>query len=204
MTLAGMQDVRARDLARATQGVAAATREGTASKRVQDVEMKIADDYRTQSKAFQETARSIGIVRKALETADKNPGSALAAGTAFMKILDPNSVVRESELGMALNASGWFDRAANIAQTLRSGKVMTTQQAQNLRAASDALFEEAAKTQRQIDEQYSKRTKDYGGDPSRVILDLGQNAKKPSPAANSKLKFAPQGSGVDFIYSPGQ
>jgi hypothetical protein len=121
-----------------------------------------------------------------------------------MKILDPNSVVRESELGMALNASGWFDRAANIAQTLQSGRIMTSEQTKNLRAASDALFEEAAATQRKIDAAYAKRTKDYGGDPSRVLIDLGQNgSKQQAPAGGSKLKMAPKGSGVDFVYSPG-
>jgi hypothetical protein len=203
LTIAGMQDKRARDLNAATQAQANATRAAGADRRTADIEMKIADDYRTQSKAFQETARSIGIVRKSLETADKNPGSALAAGTAFMKILDPNSVVRESELGMALNASGWFDRAANIAQTLQSGRIMTTEQTKNLRAASDALFEEAAATQRKIDAAYAKRTKDYGGDPSRVLIDLGQNGSKQAPAGGNKLKIAPKGSGVDFVYSPG-
>lgn len=172
-------DSRARDLN-------AITREGNLGKRTADIEMKLADDYRTQSKGFQETAGAINKVRTALKTADTNPGSALAAGTAFMKILDPNSVVRESELGMALNASGWFDRAANIAQVMQSGKVMTPHQVRNLETAADDLFQEAAATQRQVDAAFVKRTQDYGGDPSRVVMDLGQNRAASRLAAQSQ------------------
>ena len=181
--IADMQDKRARDLAMATQSQADATREAANSKRVTDTELKLADDYRQQSKGFQETAGAITKVKAALKTAATNPGSALAAGTAFMKILDPNSVVRESELGMALNASGWFDRATNVYQQLLSGKIMTPNQVKNLEAAADDLFAEAAATQRSIDASYIKKTRDYGGDPARVIIDLGQNGPKGRPAA---------------------
>lgn len=195
--IAGMNDARAREFNAAQRDQAAATRDAARIRQTGETEMKLADDYRTQSKGWQETATAIGKVNKALETATTNPGSALAAGTAFMKILDPNSVVRESELGMALNASGWFDRARNVAQTLQSGRVMTPTQAKNLQAAANALFEEAAATQRRIDAAFVKRTKDYGGDPSRVIIDLGQNR---SPGGQSAmLKREADGS---YTYTP--
>ena len=169
MRIAEMQDRRAGE----SNKVAA---DAAVGKRAMDAEMKLADDYRTSSKGFQETAGALTKVKAALKSATTNPGSALAAGTAFMKILDPNSVVRESELGMALNASGWFDRAMNIHQKLMNGGVMTPEQARNLGAAADDLFAEAAATQRQIDAAFTKRTKDYGGNPERVIVDLGQNS----------------------------
>jgi len=152
-------------------------REVAGVKRTQDTEMKLADDYRNESKGFAETSTSIKKVLAALETADKNPGSALAAGTAFMKILDPASVVRESELGLALNASGWFDRATNIVQTLKSGKIMTKEQVKNLRSASQALFEEAKAAQREIDAGYAARAKEYGANPKNVIMDRGQGRR---------------------------
>jgi hypothetical protein len=151
---------------------------GIVGKNTRDVEMKLADDYRTESKGFAETSTSMKKILGAIDKADKNPGSALAAGTAFMKILDPGSVVRESELGMALNASGWYDRATNIAQKLQSGTVMTKLQQQNLKAAAADLFEEAKAAQREVDLSYTKRATDYGADPSRVIVDRGQNNTK--------------------------
>lgn len=153
------------------------TREGLVGKKIQDVELKLQDDYRAESKGFSETSTAMKKILGSIETADKNPGSALAAGTAFMKILDPNSVVRESELGMALNASGWFDRALNVAATLQSGKVMTSTQKANLKAAANSLFDDAKAAQLEVDSAYRKRAMDYGADPDRVIVNRGQNIK---------------------------
>jgi len=157
-----------------------AVRDAAGMKRQTDVEMKLADDYRTESKGFAETASAMRKVLSAIPTATTNPGSALAAGTAFMKILDPNSVVRESELGMALNASGWFDRAANLVNTMKSGKVMTPAQAQNLKAAADTLWGEVTEAQRGVDASYQQRANAYGVDPGNIIINRGQQA----PPAN--------------------
>lgn len=166
-------------------------RAGVVGKRTQEVELKLQDDYRTESKGFAETSTAMKKVFGAIETADKNPGSALAAGTAFMKILDPNSVVRESELGMALNASGWFDRATHIANTLQNGRTMTAQQKVNLKAAAEDLFEEAKAAQLEVDSAYRKRATDYGADPGRVIVDRGQNIPRAGkPAASTAYNDA--------------
>jgi hypothetical protein len=177
--------------AAATREVAQSNRDAARisanAKQDRDTEMKLADDYRAESKGFAETSTAMKKVFGAIETADKNPGSALAAGTAFMKLLDPNSVVRESELGMALNASGWFDRAMNVANTLQNGKVMTAEQKKNLRAAAEDLFEEAKAAQREVDAAFGRRAKDYKLEPARIIIDRGQNAPRPAPK--------PQGTG---------
>lgn len=155
-----------------------ATRDAAAIKDRRDAEMKLADDYRTESKGWAETSTAMKKVMAAIETADKNPGSALSAGTGFMKLLDPNSVVRETELGLALNASGWFDRALNVANTLQHGRIMTAEQQKNLRSAAQTLFEEAKVAQREVDASYERRARDYKLDPKRVIVDRGQNAPR--------------------------
>jgi hypothetical protein len=166
--------------ANAAKGANEVAREAAKTKYVTDVEMKVRDDYGGQSKGFVEGARALKVAKAALLTADVNPSSALAAGTAFMKILDPTSVVRETELGMALNASGWFDRAKNTMQQLQVGKVMTKIQQQKMNETIDMLWAEMAATQRSIDNQYGDRVMRYGGNPKNVILDLGaQDARHP-------------------------
>jgi hypothetical protein len=149
--------------------------QGIVGKQVRETELKLQDDYRTESKGFAETSTAMKKVLGSIDKADTNPGSALAAGTAFMKLLDPNSVVRETELGMALNSSGWFDRATNIANQLQSGKIMTKTQKENLKKASEDLFEEAKASQLEVDAAYKQRAEAYGADPSRVIVNRGQN-----------------------------
>jgi hypothetical protein len=179
-----LTDARGREFNKLKEQENQINQQGIVGKKVQEVELKLQDDYRTESKGFSETATAMKKVLGSIDAADKNPGSALAAGTAFMKLLDPYSVVRETELGMALNASGWFDRAMNIANTLQAGKVMTPKQKENLKKASEVLFEEAKAAQREIDAAYEQRAKAYGADPSRVIVDRGQKVSgKPAPAA---------------------
>ena len=185
-----MLDGRAREVNRLKGEENRINSAGIVGKRIQDVELKLQDDYRAESKGWSETSTSMKKILGAIETADKNPGSALAAGTAFMKLLDPNSVVRESELGMALNASGWFDRATNIASTLQSGKVMTASQKANLRAAANNLFDEAKSAQLEVDSAYRQRAVDYGANPDRVIVNRGQNAARPGALAAPDIQAA--------------
>lgn len=183
-------DARGKEANRLKQQENEITKQGIVGKKIQDIELKLQDDYRAESKGFSETSTAMKKILGAIETADKNPGSALAAGTAFMKLLDPNSVVRESELGMALNASGWFDRALNVAETIQSGKVMTSTQKQNLKKAAETLFEEAKAAQREVDSAYEQRAKAYGADPSRVIVDRGQRQSKMSDMDKQALEWA--------------
>ena len=97
----------------ATREVAGATRDAAKITRDGETERKMADDYRAQSKGFGEASSAYKQINATLDSATKSPAATLAAATKFMKILDPGSVVRESELGMALQASGVLDRAAN-------------------------------------------------------------------------------------------
>jgi hypothetical protein len=66
------------------------------------VESGLRDDYRTDSKNYAEIKRQSAIIKSAL--ADPSAAGTLSAATAYMKMLDPGSVVRESELGMAMQS----------------------------------------------------------------------------------------------------
>jgi len=143
---------------------------------LQKTEIELNKQYTSESKGFIETKIAIDKARAALRDAATNPTAGLSAGTAFMKILDPQSVVRETELAMALKSSGWFDRVTNISNTLRSGKtVLTPTQIINLSKTIDGLFEEVKAEQRIVDSGYARRAKSYGLDVSNIIIDRGQN-----------------------------
>lgn len=154
-----------------------ATRAAASTKRDQDTEMKLADDYRTQSKGFKEAKDAYSQLSATLGSATTSPAATLAAATKFMKILDPGSVVRESELGMALAASGVIDRALNYFSTLQSGQKLTPTQAADFKKVSQQIYEAAQTVQRDIDKDYQAKAKGYGLRPEMVTQDLGQNAK---------------------------
>jgi hypothetical protein len=145
---------------------------------LQKTEIELNKQYTSESKGFIETKLAIYKAKAALKDAATNPTAGLSAGTAFMKILDARSVVRETELAMALESSGWFDRVTNIANTLRSGKtILTSTQITNLNKTIDGLFEEVKAEQRIVDSGYARRAKSYGLDIKNIITDRGQNKK---------------------------
>lgn len=78
-----------------------------------DNTLKLRGDFRSEPiyKAHQEMETSYAQIREGLNKA--SPAGDLAGATKIMKLLDPGSVVRESELGMAMAASGALDRLSH-------------------------------------------------------------------------------------------
>jgi hypothetical protein len=163
-------------------------RETNEAKRVQDTEMKLSDDYRVQSRNFKEVADAHKRVTAALKTATTSPAATLASATSFMKMLDPGSVVRETELGMALAAAGVLDRAANYFTSLQQGKVLTAAQVADFNKIADQVLEAAKQGQRQMDASYRERAKSYGLRPELIVQELGQSDQAaPAPAAGGAV-----------------
>ena len=181
--------------AAATREIAGATRDAARIKANQDVEMKLGDDYRTQSKGFKEVSDAYRTINATLDKATTSPAATLAGATKFMKLLDPGSVVRESELGMALAAAGVLDRAANYFNTLRSGKVLTANQVADFKNITGQIYQAAQQGQQQLDAHYRQQAKTYGLRPEMIVQDLGQNTSAPVD-----LGSLPAGGGkvVDF------
>ena len=148
-------------------------------------EQKLAADYQAESKNFVGVRDAYSRIKEALPTAHESSPATLAAGTMFMKLLDPGSVVRESELGMALNATGVWDKALNYANTLASGKVLTKSQVKEFSDMSDKLYEAANKNHASLVGQYKKRTSEYGLNPEHVVTDYnkGVNERPSTPSA---------------------
>lgn len=167
--------------AAATRSIASATRDAATTQRDQATEMKMGDDYRAQSKGFKEVSDAHRQIAATLDKATTSPAATLAAATKFMKLLDPGSVVRESELGMALAASGVIDRATNYFNILQNGKVLTPTQVKDFKNITQQIYGAAQEQQRTIDTSYTKQAKAYKLRPEMVVQDLGQNASPGTP-----------------------
>ncbi|MEJ7804339.1 MAG: hypothetical protein WKG03_00240 [Telluria sp.] len=177
--------------AAATRSIASATRDAATIQRDQATEMKLGDDYRMQSKGFKEVGEAYRTINATLDKAAASPAATLAAATKFMKLLDPGSVVRESELGMALAASGVLDRATNYFNVLQSGRVLTPNQVKDFKNITQQIYGAAQEGQRGIDASYTQQAKAYKLRPEMVVQDLGQNsnqgaAKITRPAKNAQ------------------
>ena len=140
-------------------------------------EDKLRADYKTDVKAFREVEDAHRIIKGAL--ANPSPANDMAAATKFMKLLDPGSVVRESELNMAMQASGVLDRMANYHNLLLKGQKLTPQQRQDFAAAADIIYNNVQAKWGEMDKIYDESANAYGLDPRRVKMGGGSASKLP-------------------------
>lgn len=118
------------------------------------------------TKAFKEVQTAYDQINTAL--ANPSPANDLAAATKFMKMLDPGSVVRESELGMAMAATGLSDRVINYADMIIKGTKLTPSQRNDFAAASAELYRAAQGRFNETAGEYQAMAKDYGLNPERI------------------------------------
>lgn len=175
-------------------------------------EMKLSDDYRAQAKPFKEVADAYRTITSTLDQATTSPAATLAAATKFMKLLDPGSVVRESELGMALAASGVIDRATNYINVLQSGKVLTPTQVKDFKNITEQIYQASQQGQQRLDADYTQKAQGWGLNPASIVQNLGQSdpAKGRQPNGSggaarpkSKADFDALPSGATFIAPDG-
>ena len=150
-----------------------------------DNTLKVRGDFRSEPiyKAHSEVQSAHSQISQSLKM--NSPAGDLAGATKLMKILDPGSVVRESELGMAMAASGLMDRATNYADMVIKGTKLTPTQRKDFQALADALMNESTK-------QYAGKRNEYKGIAERNGLSvediLGtEPAVKPSASTGKKV-----------------
>jgi hypothetical protein len=132
-------------------------------------EMKIRSAFAGEPvyKARQEMQSAYGQITDSLRQG--SPAGDLAAATKFMKLLDPGSVVRESELYMAMQASGALDRMVNYANLRLSGQKLTPDQRKDFQSLADKLYSTATNTYNQKRGEYANLAESYGLDVNRAV-----------------------------------
>lgn len=144
-----------------------------------DNTLKLRGDFRSEPiyKAHQEMQSAYSQIKQALNLA--SPAGDLAGATKIMKLLDPGSVVRESELGMAMAATGALDRLTNYASMIINGTKLTPDQRKDFQTLADRLYSESGS-------QYNSKRAEYQGIAERNGLSvadvLGNEATKPKTA----------------------
>ena len=138
-----------------------------------DNALKLRSDFRSEPvyKGFEEIKAANNQIKQAAAMA--SPAGDLAAATKVMKVLDPGSVVRESELGMAIAATGVEDRVKNYANMVITGQKLTPSQRKDFVDLSEKLYNAAGN-------QFNQKRGEYAGIAERNKLDV--NAAVGAPA----------------------
>ena len=134
---------------------------------------KLADDFRAQpvTQSYSIIKQNIGT----LETAKNTPSAAgdIAMVFSYMKILDPNSTVREGEQAQAQNAAGVPDQVRNMWNKLLSGERLNNAQRQDFYTTAKAIGSQKEKEYVKQVNTIVNRAQASGVDPRYVISDFG-------------------------------
>jgi hypothetical protein len=84
-------------------------------------EEKLRKEFQTRTKVYGELGTTYNNIKSSAE-AKNGPGD-IALITGFMKMLDPGSVVRETEFATARDTAGLYERLLNTSQKLQSGQL---------------------------------------------------------------------------------
>jgi hypothetical protein len=145
-------------------------------------ERVLRDEFEDRSKSFIKIRDAYSQVRDAL-SGDITAPATLAGATKFMKMLDPESVVRESELNMALKSTGLMDRFMNLHNTVSKGQVLTPTQAQEIQRIAGVLYQTAEAAQKKTSDYYTALANDYKLDAKRIVRDLTIPMRREEPKA---------------------
>lgn len=130
-------------------------------------------DFNDMQSAFKQVKSSL---------AQENPIGDVAAATKIMKLLDPGSVVRESELGISMAAAGKMDRLQNYVTNWTQGTKLTPTQRQDFQNLANELYAAAGQTYNNKRNEYVDFASKYNLDPTKA---LGAPATIPSVMKNS-------------------
>lgn len=134
-------------------------------------EKSLRDEY--SGNPIVKQANEMNAAFKLIDTAYKSPSPAndLAMATKYMKILDPNSVVRESELALAMGAVGLLDKVYNYAQMVAGGTKLTPNQRKDFYDSAKAINDEFQKGKSGVSNQYRRIANQYKLSPDNVTLE---------------------------------
>lgn len=147
---------------------------GLSKKEIFDRSDKLSDDFRAGSKDFIVSRDSMKRILDAAN--DPSPFGDLSIIFSAMKVLDPNSVVRESEFQTVADAAPLLERigfSKNKIEAIQAGNKLTDQQRADVVGTVLDFYNSATQSQKSLEEFYSNRAITSGLKPEDVIFDYG-------------------------------
>ena len=140
-----------------------------------DAENEILSSYNKATKSIKESRINYAKMEEAVKSAD-GPGD-LALVFSFMKMLDPGSVVRESEFSAAQNTAGLFQKLLVAAENIQKGDLLSPEQRQSFLELSKKFLEGGNKSMIKIRRNKGLQVKSYNLNAANVF------GYEPAPAA---------------------
>lgn len=152
----------------------------TGGKAKPEAEMALRKEYTQLSKTYREVRDSYQRVEASAQ--DPSPAGDLALVFNYMKVLDPGSVVRESEFANAQTAQEWMERKGlsfeAVARVWR-GERLSDKAREDFRNRAEMLFERQQAQHDRRKKQFRGITKRQGLDVRNVMLEFEAPERRP-------------------------
>lgn len=145
---------------------------------------KLADDFARDSKDFVARGQSYGTVLAASK--DATPAGDLSLIFAYMKMLDPGSVVREGEFATAQNAAAVPDRVRNLYNRVVDGTRLTPEQRADFTNQAKNVYSAAQRRQTAIVQTYTDRAQVANVPANLVVMDYGAGVEPAGPRVGER------------------
>lgn len=134
-------------------------------------EQSLRKEYTDLSKDFKTLQDATNRI-KVGASADSAVGD-LSLIYGYMKLLDPGSVVRETEFATAENAQGVPDRIRNTWNRVMEGERLTPQMRQQFVTTAEQLAAQQTQRMQRVRAQFESIARETGAAPGRVMIDEG-------------------------------
>ena len=151
-------------------------------------------------KEYQGMQTAFNQVNTALN--QETPIGDLAGATKIMKLMDPGSVVRESELALAMAAAGRMDLLKNLLNRAITGEKLTPKQRLDFKALSNELYAAAGQAYNNKRGEYEAFAKAY--QLPNISTAIGAPATVPSIVRQPSGSVTAPGTGGRLTWDPAQ
>jgi hypothetical protein len=132
-------------------------------------ENTLRDEYLAQTAPFRTVQDAYTKIKS---TSDNGPGD-MSLLYAYVKLLDPGSVVRESEFATAAQSGSLGQRVQGAVEQVLSGKRLSPELRKSFLQEADNIYKSQKENAKQIGGKYRDLAKNYSLDPSRVVVEYG-------------------------------
>jgi len=145
-------------------------------------EQLLRKEYDINTKKYKDSLFAYNSIRQGFLNADKDPGSAgisdIMIVRAFLLMIEPNSVVRESEFASAARAQGLVEYSNSLIKKMQDGAILTKESRGRFMNAATAYMTAVMAAHKMQRERYTKVANDYGLTPARIIDDPFANLEE--------------------------
>jgi hypothetical protein len=129
-------------------------------------ESELRKEYSDLVKPFNEQKRAYGRIRASAK--DPSAAGDLALIFNYMKLLDPGSVVRETEFATAQNATGVPDQIRNVYNRVLNGERLGEAQRGDFVDRASRLFNDAVQGHNEVATRFQWLAQQYGLSPANI------------------------------------